>query len=128
MHKIMKLKENILEELEEYADKKTYSKEDLECIKFMASAVDHMCNIVKGGEEEEYSSRGRSYEGSSRSMRSYDSYDDGSYRRDAMGRYTSRAYSRDADVADRLQEMMRTAPDEHARSDIQRVISMMGNR
>lgn len=125
MHKIMKLKENILEELEGYADKKSYTKEDIECIKFMASAVDHMCNIAKESEDEEYSSRsyGRSMRGNSYVT---DGVEDGrSYRRDAMGRYASRGYSMNDEVSDRLRELMRNAPDEHSRSEIQRIISML---
>ena len=44
--KLYELKEKLLKELEEYAQNGKYSKEDVETIKYMASAVDHICNIV----------------------------------------------------------------------------------
>ena len=61
MHKLYELKDKLLKELEEYSQNGKYSKEDVETIKYMASAVDHICNIVERAEDDEYSSRGGSY-------------------------------------------------------------------
>ena len=54
MHKLYELKEKLMRELEDYADNGKFSKEDVEAIKYTASAIDHICNIVDG-EEGEYS-------------------------------------------------------------------------
>lgn len=60
MHEIMELKENLMNELGEYARAPKLSVEDVMVVKAMASAVDHLCNIVMAAEEEEgmYSMRG----------------------------------------------------------------------
>lgn len=51
-----------------------------------------------------------------------DSYRDGdSYRRDSMGRYSSRR-SYDSGLADELHEIMEKAPDESVKRDIKRAI------
>lgn len=61
MEQLYELKEKLLKELSEYSENGKFSKEDAEAIKYLASAVDHICNIVER-DEEEYSSRGGSYE------------------------------------------------------------------
>lgn len=61
MHEIMQLKENLMGELGEYARAPKLSVEDVMVVKALASAVDHLCNIVMAAEEEEegmYSMRG----------------------------------------------------------------------
>lgn len=124
MHKIMQLKEELLEELKEYAGRKK-TKDDLVCIKYLASSCDHLCNIVKDAEEEEdYGPMSRrSYESSGR--RSYDS--GGSYRRgrDSMGRYTSRGRSwsegPDEETMQKLEILKETA-DENTRRVIDRAL------
>ena len=66
MHKLYELKEKLLDELEAYAENGKYSKEDVESIKYMASAVDHLCNIMEEMDGGEYSgSDGGSYRGGS---------------------------------------------------------------
>ena len=45
MHDLHELKEKLLKELEEYGGNAKFSKEDVETIKYMASAIDHICNI-----------------------------------------------------------------------------------
>ena len=40
-------------------------------------------------------------------------------RRDSMGRYSSDGYSRTGDMAERLRDMMNSAPDERTRQEIQ---------
>ena len=51
MHKIMQLKEELIDELGEFAGKKK-TPDDLLCIKYLTSSIDHMCNIIEGAEEE----------------------------------------------------------------------------
>lgn len=139
MHKLYDLKEKLVRELEDYSQNGKYSKEDVELIKYMASAVDHLCNIVADAEEEEYSSAmGGTYNGMNNG-----SYNDGSYnrggsyrysrnsyargrgsnaRRDSMGRYSSRGYSRDDGMVSELRELMQDAPNEQVRQEFQRLI------
>lgn len=64
--KLYELKEKLMKELMEYSENGKFSKEDAEAIKYIASAIDHICNIVERMEEE-YSQEGGggrySYEG-----------------------------------------------------------------
>ena len=46
MHKLYDLKEKLICEMEEYAGKQDLSRTDVETIKYLSSAVDHMCNIL----------------------------------------------------------------------------------
>ena len=130
MHKLYELKENLMRELESYADKGSLRKEDVEAIKYISSGIDHICNIVER-EEDEYSEnmggsygRGSSYRGSSYRGNGRSSYARGrGARRDSMGRYSNEGYSMANDdmIAD-LREMMETAP-EGAKSKIRSLIS-----
>ena len=122
MHKLYELKDKLMKELEEYADNGKFSKDDVEAIKYTASAIDHICNIMEG-EDDEYSGmypymHGGSYaRGGNRGMgRSY-ARGRTNARRDAMGRY-SRAGE---DIAEQLRDMMADAPDEHIRMEIERL-------
>lgn len=132
MHKLYELKDKLMKELEEYADNGKFSKEDVETIKYTASAIDHICNVVER-EGEEYSgmypyaytyTNGSSYArdggrggnrggGSSYARR----------RRDSMGRYSREGgYSRAGeDLAEQLRDIMSDAPDEHIRMEIERL-------
>jgi hypothetical protein len=142
LEKLYELKEKLMKELGEYSQNGKYSKEDVETIKYMASAIDHMCNIIEKAEDEEYSQRGGSYAydngnmggGGYRGNNNY-SRGGGSYRggrggnsyargrgqnapRDSMGRY-----SRDGDMLDQLEEIKRDAPNDQIRQHIQQLIS-----
>ena len=141
MHeKLYELKEKLMKELGEYAQNGKYSKEDVETIKYMASAIDHMCNIIEKAEDEDYSQRDGSYAydngnmgggyrggnysrggGSYRGGRGGNSYARGRGQnapRDSMGRY-----SRDGDMLDQLEEIKRDAPNDQIRQHIQQLIS-----
>ena len=114
MHKIEQLKEELLDELVEYAGRQK-TKDDLVCIKYLSSACDHLGNIVKNAEEEEdYGSMSRrSYESSGR--RSYDSGMSGQ-RRDGRGRYAvergrSWSDSPDKETLKKLEELKVDADD-----------------
>ena len=121
MHKLHDLKEKLIQELEDYSENGKFSKEDVESIKYMASAVDHIDNIC--AEDGEYSGAYTYYvEGDSsnrgRGMRG------GSYRgarRNSMGRY-----SRDnEEMVEQLRTMMEDAPDDRTRQEIQRLVTKL---
>lgn len=123
MHKLYDLKEKLMQELEDYSENGKFSKEDVESIKYIASAIDHICNIVEG--DEEYSNAyvyddGDSYVrgGNRGGGRSYARGRGRNARRDSMGRY-SRA---NEDIVERLRMMMQDAPDEHTRQEFQKFI------
>lgn len=137
MHeKLYELKDKLMKELGEYSQNGKYSKEDVETIKYMASAIDHMCNIIEKAEEEEYSQRGGSYAydngnmGGSGGGGSYRSgeyrYSRNSYargrgqnaRRDSMGRYSNA----DGDFAEQLEQLMRDAPNDQIRQQVQNLM------
>ena len=113
MHKLYELKEKLIEELEDYAENGKFSKDDVEAIKYTASAIDHICNIMERSEDDGYSMAMNRRMG----MRN------GSYargrRRDNMGRY-SRASE---NIAMELRELMDDAPDERIRMEIQNLIN-----
>ena len=123
MHDLHELKEKLLKELEEYGGNAKFSKEDVETIKYMASAIDHICNIAEG-DEEGYSGRypywmGGAYAdgnmgGNGRSNRSM-----------RGGRSYRRGYSRDGGMVEELRELMQDAPDERTRQEFQRFISKL---
>lgn len=133
MHKLYELKDKLMKELEEYADNGKFSKDDVEAIKYTASAIDHICNIMEDADGE-YSeammpmgdgytyARGRSYASDGRGGRSY-ARGRMNARRDAMGRYSREGgYSRAGeDIAEQLRDMMQNAPDEHIRMEIERL-------
>lgn len=131
MHDLHELKEKLLKELEEYGGNAKFSKEDVETIKYMASAIDHICNISE--DEEGYSNHYPYYMGGSYDdgMNRNGSYRGRSYagrrnaRRDSMGRYSGeRGYSR-SDLSDKLRELMDEAPDERTRQEIQRMVEKL---
>lgn len=125
MHKLYDLKEKLIKELEGYADNGKYSKDDVESIKYIASAVDHICNIVDEADGE-YSGRMYYDDGTGGSMRSYRR--GGSYARGGRGNRggNQRRYSGDG-IVDQLEELMEEAPDERTRMEMQKFISKIQN-
>ena len=121
MHKLYELKEKLMDELEDYTENGKFSKDNVEEIKYLSSAIDHICNILEKADEEEYSMRGNSYRVTS--YRGGNSYGRNrgysrARRRDSMGRY-SRASE---DFRAELEEMMQDAPNDTIR---QRMMDMM---
>lgn len=123
MEELYELKEKLMKELEGYSENGKFSKEDAEAIKYLASAIDHICNIVERDDEEGYSGRGsynyRSYaHGGYQDGGQGGSYRGGSYARgrgrnalrDSMGRYSSEGYSR-ADAVEDVVEAIHTSMD-----------------
>ena len=114
MHKLHELKEKLVKELENYSEKQRITREDGETIKYLASAIDHICNIV----DESGMSFRNSYESSNNG--SYDSYSrDYSRKRDSMGRY-SRA---EDDFRTELQNLMKDAPTDQMRQRMQNLMN-----
>lgn len=128
MHKLYELKEKLIEELEDYAENGKFSKDDVEAIKYTASAIDHICNIVERNEEYSYAMDGMMMDGGvyNRGGRRGGSYARGRGRnakRDAMGRYSSGGYSKASEgIAMELRELMDDAPNEMIRSEIQALV------
>ena len=133
MHKLYELKEKLMRELEDYSENGKFSKEDVEAIKYITSAIDHICNIVEN--EDEYSNAGMmgsgpysyAYADGGRSGRSNRSYARGrgrNARRDSMGRYSSEGgYSYDFKVD--LEELMQDAPNERVKMKLREVMQEM---
>lgn len=141
MHELYELKEKLCRELKKYSSEDVTTN-SLEVIDKLSHAVKNIDKIIEKYEEEEGASYGYgSYEGSYRGGRSNrGGYNNGnSYargrgrnaKRDSMGRYSSiggsynDGYSRNADIAAELREMMMDAPDEQTRMEYQRVISKL---
>lgn len=57
MHELYELKEKLMKELTEFSENGKFSKENIETIKYLSSAIDHLCNIIMDMEEE-YSMEG----------------------------------------------------------------------
>ena len=106
MHKLYDLKEKLIEEMEEYADKGNLSKDDITSVKYLSSSVDHICNIIEKCEEDEYSHRGMY----SRARR-----------RDGMGRYSSAGES----FRMEMEDLIRNAPNDRIRQKMQNIMSEM---
>lgn len=122
MHKLHELKEKLMRELEDYADNGKFSKDDVEAIKYTASAIDHICNILE--DVDEYSNAGdggmnRSYTGDGNYQRSYARGRTGGRRgANQYGSYNM-GYSRASEnIANELREIMRDAPNDHIRQEI----------
>lgn len=128
MHEIYELKEMLLKELEEYGKKGDLSAGSLEIVDKLAHSVKNLCKVIEDMEESDYSSygggmpyRGNSYD----SDRSYARGRGRNARRDSMGRYSSEGYSRTGDLAEQVRELMRDAPDEHIRHEMERLATKL---
>lgn len=145
MHKLYELKDKLMDELEAYSQNGKFSKDDVEAIKYISSAIDHICNICEDMDGGEYSGdmmpgdmnmTGGTYaRGGNRGGRSYrESYARGrgrNARRDSMGRYSREGGSYDGysmgddDFRMEIKELMQDAPNEQIRQKLQRIMSEM---
>ena len=127
MHKLYELKEKLMRELEDYSENGKFSKDDVESIKYITSAIDHICNIMEDAEGEEYSNRysgnmpygdgmmdGRSYARGGRSYARNRGGRGAGARRDSMGRY-SREDGYSYDFKADLEELIQDAPNERVK-------------
>lgn len=134
MHGIYQLKEMLLRELEDIGEKGELTAGTLDTADKLAHTIKNMCKIIEDYEDEEYSSRGMSYEdggmgGMSRARggRGGRGGNRGRGGRTGANQYGSYAdgYSRTGEMADRLEDLMHEAPDERTRQEIQRLITKM---
>lgn len=125
MHKLYDVKEKLIREMEEYANKGSLSKDDVMSIKYLSSSIDHICNILENADEEEYSNAmGNSYARDNRGRMSYAR--GGNVRRDSMGRYSrERGYSMEDDFRSELESLVHEAPNEQIKMKLQRIMSEM---
>lgn len=121
MHELYELKEMLCKELEEIGGKGELTAGSLSTIDTLAHALKNLDKIIEAKEDENYS--GRYYDGSYN--RSY-ARGRTNARRDSMGRYSSRDYSRAAgDMADRVRSLASEAPDEDTRREMERMADKM---
>lgn len=120
MHKLEDLKEMLCEELEKYGEKKELTAGSLDVVDKLAHAMKNIDKIIEGYDGG-YSGRSYARDRDGRDGRSYR----GSYaqRRDAMGRYSREDYS--MAMAEDLRDLMKDAPDQQTRQDIQRIVSRL---
>lgn len=130
MHELYELKEKLMRELEDYSKNGKFSKDDVEAIKYITSAIDHICNIVEREEDGYSENRGGSYARGSYARGGNNGTYRGSYargrsnaRRDSMGRYSGDGYSMATeDMVEELRGMMADAP-EGAKGKIRSLIN-----
>ena len=119
MHELYELKEKLIEELEEYSKKGKFSREDVETIKYMSSAIDHLCNIMTDMDDGYSSRMSRDV---TRGRMSYARGRGRNVRRDARGRYSSADGIED--FMWNLGEMMGSFPEE-AKKDAERLMTKL---
>lgn len=124
-----------MRELEDYSENGKFSKEDVEAIKYITSAIDHICNIIENEDEYSnagimgsgpysYADNGRGGNRGGRSNRSYARDRGRNARRDSMGRYSSEGdYSYDFKVD--LEELMQDAPNERVKMKLREIMQEM---
>jgi len=153
--KLYELKEKLMKELEEYSENGKYSKEDVETIKYIASAIDHICNVVERAEDEEYSQRGYAYDNGNMGGNTGGggSYRGGNYYRNGGGSYrggqggysrnggsyargrgqnakrdSMGRYSSNADPQDlvmQIEDLMQDAPNEQIKQQMQNLVQQL---
>jgi hypothetical protein len=127
MNELYELKDMLVKELEEYGKKGDLSAGSLDIVDKLAHSVKNLCKVIE--DMDEYSNYGGSYDVRMTDGMSYrrgGSYARGrNARRDSMGRYSSEGYSRAGDLAEQLRGLMREAPDEHIRQDMERLASKL---
>ena len=110
----------------DYIDKLTHALKSVKTTKAMMEAEDEGYSYddmsYRDGMHNSYN-RGGSYRGNSYARMGRGRGPNA--RRDSMGRYSSRGYSRDDDMIMELRELMQDAPDEHTRKEFQKFISKM---
>lgn len=118
MHGIYELKEMLCKELEGYGTKGELSAGTLDIVDKLAHTIKNLDKIIECYEEDE-GSYGMSMREDMRRGGSY------ANRRMSRNRYSNEGYSRNADIAERLRDLMADAPDERTRNEIQRLVNKM---
>ena len=128
MHELYELKDMLCKELKEYGEKGELTAGSLDTIDKLAHAMKNLDRVIGAYEDDgEYSGRsypdgmGGSY-ARGRYSREGRSYARGrmNARRDSMGRY-----SRDDGMIEELRDLMKDAPNEAIKRDIQRLVDKM---
>ena len=120
MHGIYKLKDKIVEELEEYGEKNEIKASELPTIDTLAHTAKNLCKLLQMCEEETGYSYGDRYYG-----RNYSRYDDGmSYAR-GRRRYSD-GYSGSGDwMTEMLEELKEKAPNSHMKQEFDEFIKRL---
>lgn len=140
MHKLEQIKDEVIEKIEStYKDHSNLEPAVLDYLDKLAHFGKNLGKLCESNDEgfsmrsyRDGMSRGRSYEGS---------YEGGSFggeayargrrnaRRDSMGRYSrEEGYSRGTwDMVDQIEDLIREAPDEQTRQELQRIAGKMRN-
>jgi hypothetical protein len=134
MDKLYALKDRLIKELEEYAEK-PFTASSFDIVQKAASAAKNLCKLIRMCEEDEEGYSGRGYDPMGRDVEPGRdmSYRGGSYARgrrnaprDAMGRYSGETgYSRHGDIASQIHELMEHASDEQTRRELERIAQRM---
>ncbi len=134
MDKLYALKERLIKELEEYAEK-PFTASSFDIVQKAASAAKNLCKVIRMCEEDKGGYSGRGYDPLDRDVEPGRdmSYRGGSYARgrrgaprDSMGRYSGEmGYSRHNDPASELRELMAHAPDEQTRRELEEIARRM---
>jgi hypothetical protein len=128
MHELYELKDMLCKELKEYGEKGELTAGSLDTIDKLAHAMKNLDRVIEAYEDDgEYSGRsypdgmGGSY-ARGRYSREGRSYASGrmNARRDSMGRY-----SRDDGMIEELRDLIKDAPNEAIKRDIQRLVDKM---
>lgn len=119
MHGIYELKEMLCKELEEYGTKSEVSPGMLEIVDKLAHTIKNLDKIIEYYEEDR-----SSYDGGRYMERGNYARGRGA-RREGRNRYANDGYSRAADVAEKLHELMRDVHDEKTRYEMQRLAEKM---
>lgn len=126
MHKLYELRDMLMEELEKCTDKGELSAGSLEIVDKLTHSIKSIDTILAMEEAGYSNDDGYSYDYSNRgySNRGY-SYARGrrNARRDSMGRYSRRGYSRDKDeLMEQLHDLEMNTTDEHTKNMIKKFI------
>lgn len=126
MHKLYELKEKLMRELEDYSENGKFSKEDVESIKYITSAIDHICNIMEDADGEYSMGMGGDMSYAGRGGRMGRSYARGR-RRGGANQYGSYAdgYSMEGDFRAELEEIMHKAPNERIKMKMREIMQDM---
>lgn len=117
MHKLYELRDMLMEELEKCTDKGELSAGSLEIVDKLTHSIKSIDTILAMEEagysnDDGYSYRGYSYARGRRNAR-----------RDSMGRYSRRGYSRDKDeLMEQLHDLEMNTTDEHTKNMIRKFI------
>lgn len=136
MEKLYALKNDLIAELGEFADKREKSTQDVMTIKALASGVDHLCNILEKanseggeygmyprywGEEGQYREGNKMY-GRNQSRASTGRFKDGQ----SGGSYSM--YGHGENPVDGLRKLIRDAEDPNERRILEDALNRMQNR